>query len=124
MRKNTRIEGLPRFFGVRERKLAYLSLALSLACALALSPVRAQGDEHSGKKVVDSICAACHATGVEGAPKIGDRVDTVKNGRGQIVVKMPDPPGAYVDAVVPASFGPGGMNALYEVRLNARRSSR
>ncbi len=73
MRKNTRIEGLPRYFGARVRKAAYLSLALSLTYALALPPVRAQGDERSGKDVVDTICAACHATGVEGAPKIGDR---------------------------------------------------
>ncbi len=73
MGKNTRIEGLPRFLGARERKVAYLSLALSLACALALSPVRAQGDERSGKDVVDTICAACHATGADGAPMIGDR---------------------------------------------------
>jgi cytochrome c5 len=44
-----------------------------VAFTLAFPPVHAQGDEHSGKDVVDTICAACHATGVDGAPKIGDR---------------------------------------------------
>jgi cytochrome c5 len=51
----------------------YLSLALSLAFALSLASVRAQGDERSGRDVVDEVCAACHETGAEGAPKIGDR---------------------------------------------------
>lgn len=73
MRKETRIEGLPIFFGAQKWRLAYLSLALPLAFALALPPAHAQGDEHSGKDLVDTICAECHATGVDGAPKIGDR---------------------------------------------------
>ena len=30
-------------------------------------------DERSGKDVVQAICSACHATGKEGAPKIGDK---------------------------------------------------
>jgi len=29
--------------------------------------------ERSGKEVVDAVCAACHATGAKGAPKIGDK---------------------------------------------------
>jgi cytochrome c5 len=29
--------------------------------------------ERSGKDIVDSICAACHTTGKDGAPKIGDQ---------------------------------------------------
>ncbi|UCE77151.1 MAG: cytochrome c5 family protein, partial [Gammaproteobacteria bacterium] len=37
------------------------------------SPARAQGDARSGKEVVDTVCAACHATGVNGAPTIGDQ---------------------------------------------------
>lgn len=49
---------------------AYFILALSMT--LALSPASAQGGERSGKEVVDSVCAACHASGVDGAPKIGD----------------------------------------------------
>jgi cytochrome c5 len=32
----------------------------------------AQGDD-KGKKVYDSICMACHAAGVAGAPKFGDK---------------------------------------------------
>lgn len=32
-----------------------------------------QGDGRSGKQVVDSVCAGCHKTGANGAPKIGDR---------------------------------------------------
>jgi len=30
-------------------------------------------DPEIGKKVVEAVCAACHATGVNGAPKIGDQ---------------------------------------------------
>jgi len=44
-----------------------------LVAAVALQPARAQGGDRSGKEVVDTVCAACHATGAKGAPKIGDR---------------------------------------------------
>jgi cytochrome c5 len=31
--------------------------------------------ERSGKEVAEAVCAACHATGVKGAPRIGERAD-------------------------------------------------
>ena len=51
-----------------------LVIAVTLALAVAITPreVRAQ-TERSGKQVVDAVCAACHAAGVNGAPKIGDK---------------------------------------------------
>lgn len=50
-------------------------LAAALACALPLASqqARAQGGERSGKEVVEAVCASCHATGAQGAPKIGDK---------------------------------------------------
>ncbi len=33
----------------------------------------AQGSERNGKDVVGAVCAACHGTGANGAPKIGDK---------------------------------------------------
>ena len=33
----------------------------------------AQAAERSGKDVVDAVCAGCHASGANGAPKIGDK---------------------------------------------------
>jgi cytochrome c5 len=46
-------------------------------CFLTLSLVslyvRAQDRELSGKQVVDLVCAACHRTGAQGAPRIGDQ---------------------------------------------------
>lgn len=48
------------------------TLALSLAALWAASPA-AQAQEKSGKQVVEQVCAKCHATGVDGAPKIGDK---------------------------------------------------
>jgi cytochrome c5 len=45
--------------------------ALALA-AMAAAPHCAASGERSGKEIVENICAACHATGRDGAPKIGD----------------------------------------------------
>jgi cytochrome c5 len=54
--------------------LARLSAALLLAPALAF----AQGSgERSGEEIVQKQCSKCHATGAEGAPKIGARQDWI-----------------------------------------------
>ncbi len=53
------------------RQLA-LFAALALGAQFVAPDVRAQGSERSGREVVDSVCSACHATGRNGAPKIGD----------------------------------------------------
>ena len=53
---------------------ATVTLLISLTgAALAPSSAGAQDKERSGKQVVDQVCASCHATGANGAPKIGDR---------------------------------------------------
>jgi cytochrome c5 len=44
--------------------------ALGAMCALAANAA-APGDR-SGKEVVEHVCAACHGTGKDGAPRIGD----------------------------------------------------
>jgi cytochrome c5 len=52
------------------------SLAAILAVVGWIAPGSAaaqQTTERSGKQVVDEVCAACHATGVRGAPKIGNK---------------------------------------------------
>ncbi len=49
------------------------------ACVLAplvvllMSAAPALAAERSGKEVVDTVCAGCHATGKDGAPKLGDQ---------------------------------------------------
>lgn len=49
--------------------------SLPMTALLVLGSVfgSAQAADRSGKDVVESVCAACHATGKDGAPKIGDR---------------------------------------------------
>ena len=44
--------------------------ALPLAVVLALMGGTARAD---GEKTYDSVCSACHASGVAGAPKVGER---------------------------------------------------
>ena len=46
---------------------------LAVALALAAPQVLAQNPDRSGKDVVEQVCAGCHAQGLNGAPKIGDR---------------------------------------------------
>ena len=50
-------------------RMAYQWIAAT--AVLAAATALAQGDL-SGKDVVEHVCAACHATGKDGAPKIGD----------------------------------------------------
>jgi len=71
MKRNSRTNSLPGVIRACERNPGYLLLALSLPLALSLVG-RTQADEPSGKEVVDTVCAACHASGANGAPKIGD----------------------------------------------------
>lgn len=42
-----------------------------LVMALSAAPVFAA--DRSGKEVVETVCASCHTTGKDGAPKIGDQ---------------------------------------------------
>jgi cytochrome c5 len=50
-------------------------LKIIAACIASIAPLAALAagpGDRSGKEVVDHVCAACHATGKDGAPKIGD----------------------------------------------------
>ncbi|HEX6735034.1 MAG TPA: c-type cytochrome [Azonexus sp.] len=57
---------------------ARTGLAALLLAAGALAAAPALAAERSGKQVVDEVCTACHASGVDGAPKIGDRAEWSK----------------------------------------------
>ena len=47
--------------------------APALEVAAAAAPAAAKVDAAAGKKLYDSACMPCHATGVAGAPKLGDK---------------------------------------------------
>ena len=50
--------------------------AVVLACstaAIGAEQARAPVAGRSGKEVVDAVCASCHASGAQNAPKIGDK---------------------------------------------------
>jgi cytochrome c5 len=53
-------------------KHAVLRLAVAAACGIGAAAQSAMVGERSGQEVVEQVCAICHATGLNGAPKIGD----------------------------------------------------
>ena len=71
MSAETRIgEGLA-FIELRKQWIGVAMVAVLLMIAWQATP--AHSGERSGKEVVDAVCIACHGTGANGAPKIGDR---------------------------------------------------
>ena len=53
---------------IMKRRGAFV-LSMVLVIAMAVSAAAAR----TGKEVYDTICQACHATGISGAPKFGDK---------------------------------------------------
>ena len=50
-----------------------LPFVVALATAVATEDASAQNVERSGKEVVQASCIACHGSGANGAPRIGDK---------------------------------------------------
>jgi cytochrome c5 len=48
------------------------ALALFTALSIFVAPAHAQRKERQGKDVVDAVCSACHLSGKDNAPRIGD----------------------------------------------------
>jgi len=67
MELNTMIHRTPRFLAAAALFSFAAIIAPRAACAQTPDP------ERSGKEVVETVCATCHATGEKGAPRIGDK---------------------------------------------------
>ena len=52
-------------------RLLFVTL-LSMLGLSGMPSAAAQSEARTGKQVVDEVCAACHASGANGAPRIGD----------------------------------------------------
>jgi cytochrome c5 len=70
---NKEVEAIANRRVARTSKLLAVVAAIALVLATAPQQAGAQGSERSGKDVVEAACAACHSTGANGAPKIGDK---------------------------------------------------
>lgn len=53
-------------------KLLGVAAVAAAVTTIGLERAYAQHADRSGKEVVEAVCAACHATGKNGAPRIGD----------------------------------------------------
>lgn len=51
----------------------FAAAALTLAASVVAQTPGVQGGERSGKEVVEAVCSTCHKSGVNGAPRIGDK---------------------------------------------------
>ena len=70
-------EILRRMFLANHKNEGLMKIAnfapLAALIALGFASVTVNAAERSGKEVVEAVCISCHATGKDGAPKIGDQ---------------------------------------------------
>jgi cytochrome c5 len=59
--------------GVMKNTKTAAGVLLLPLLGMALFTTPSAAADRSGKEVVDTVCAACHATGKDGAPRIGDQ---------------------------------------------------
>jgi cytochrome c5 len=70
---NNQVHAESRFPFVDIPKQLMAVLCFSLAASVTAQTAGAPSGERGGKEVVEAVCSACHRTGVNGAPKIGDK---------------------------------------------------
>jgi cytochrome c5 len=69
----------PHMDVIRRAACARKTVRAALLVLAAIAPWMIPGQgatqppERSGKQIVDAVCASCHGTGANGAPRIGDR---------------------------------------------------
>ena len=71
MNDTVHVEG--RWLSAHTLRRGFALAALSLAASVTAQTAGAPGGERGGKEVVEAVCSSCHKTGVNGAPKIGDK---------------------------------------------------
>ena len=75
---NNNVEVAGRFAFIDMPKQLVAILFFSLAASVTAQTASTQRGERSGKEVVEAVCSSCHRTGVNGAPKIGDKTAWAK----------------------------------------------
>ena len=73
----TNVAGRPRSASARTKRVIAGHVAFATVFARGESPIHSfqylVGAAQTSEQIVQKYCAACHATGAAGAPKIGDR---------------------------------------------------
>lgn len=57
---------------MQKKQISRSRIARAMLAVLALGASAAMAVDKTGREVVEQVCAACHATGKDGAPMIGD----------------------------------------------------
>jgi cytochrome c5 len=89
----------------------------AVAAPGAAAPAAAGGDAAKGKSVYDAACMACHAAGVAGAPKAGDKAawaPRLKTGKDALFASVMKGKGAMPPKGGNASLSDGDVKAAVE----------
>lgn len=91
--------------------------AVAVAPPGAAAPAAAGGDAAKGKSVYDAACMACHAAGVAGAPKAGDKAawaPRLKTGKDALYTAVLKGKGAMPPKGGNASLSDGDVKAAVD----------
>lgn len=90
---------------------------VAVAAPGAAAPAAAGGDAAKGKSVYDAACMACHAAGVAGAPKAGDKAawaPRLKTGKDALFASVIKGKGAMPPKGGNASLSDGDVKAAVD----------